>query len=137
MPFAATSIQLEIIIRSEVRKRNTIWYHLCVKFKIWHKWNYLRNRNRIRDIENRLVVAEGERSERRLGLEFGIRWCKLVYTEWINNKILLYSTGNYIQCLVVNHNGKNMKKNVCVCVCVCVCVHIYMYIWVTLLYNSN
>ena len=28
--------------------------------------------------------------------EFGISRCKLSYTEWINNKVLLYSTGNYI-----------------------------------------
>ena len=28
--------------------------------KIWHKWTYIWNRNRIRDIENRLVTAQGE-----------------------------------------------------------------------------
>ena len=32
--------------------------------------------------------------------------CKLVYTGWINNKVLLYSTGNYIQYPVINQNGK-------------------------------
>ena len=26
------------------------------------------------------------------------------------HKLLLYSTGNYIQCLVINHNGKEYKK---------------------------
>ena len=51
MPFAATWLQLEIIILSEVRKTktNTI-YHLYVESKIWHKWTYLWNRNKIRDI---------------------------------------------------------------------------------------
>ena len=44
--------------------------------------------------------------------ELGISRCRLVYIEWINNKVLLYSTGNCIQYLVINHNGKNMKKNV-------------------------
>ena len=29
--------------------------------------------------------------------EFGISRCKLLHIEWINNKVLLYSTGNYIQ----------------------------------------
>ena len=29
--------------------------------------------------------------------EFEISRCKLVYTEWINNKVLLYSTENNIQ----------------------------------------
>ena len=40
MPFAATCLQLEILILSEGRKRktNTIWSHFHVEFKIWHKW---------------------------------------------------------------------------------------------------
>ena len=37
--------------------------------------------------------------------------------EWINNKVLLYSTGNYIQHPVINHNGKGYKKkNVQMCI---------------------
>ena len=36
------------------------------------------------------------------------------YTGWIN-KILLYSTGNYIQYPVINIMEKNMKKNVSLC----------------------
>ena len=45
--------------------------------------------------------------------EFGVSRCKLVYTEWINNEFLLYSTGNYIQYTqyhVINHNGKEYEK---------------------------
>ena len=42
--------------------------------------------------------------------EFGISRCKLLYIEWINNKILLYSTGSYIQYPVINHNGKEYEK---------------------------
>ena len=38
--------------------------------------------------------------------EFGISRFKLVYIEWINKKILLYSIRNYIQYLVINYNGK-------------------------------
>ena len=108
MPFAATWMQLEIIILSEVKqkKTNTIWYHLYVESKIWHKWTYLWNRNRIRDIENRLEVAKGKGGRRGLDWESGIRRCKLVYVEWINNKVLLYSTENYIQYPVINYNGK-------------------------------
>ena len=36
MPFAATWMQWEIIIRMEIQKENnnTTWYHLYVKFKI-------------------------------------------------------------------------------------------------------
>ena len=28
--------------------------------------------------------------------EFGISRCKLLYIGWINHKVLLYNTGNYI-----------------------------------------
>ena len=38
----------------------------------------------------------------------------------MDNKVLLDSTGNQIQYSVINHNGEEYKKNVCVCVCVCV-----------------
>ena len=53
--------------------------------------------------------------------EFGTSRCKLVCIGGIDKKSLLYSTGNFIKYPVMKHNGKNMKKNVCVCVCVCVC----------------
>ena len=43
-------------------------------------------------------------------LEFGVGRCKILYREWINEKVLLYSTGNYIQHPVINHNGKEYEK---------------------------
>ena len=42
--------------------------------------------------------------------EFGISRCQLLYIEWINRKVLLYSTGTHIQYLVINHNGKEYEK---------------------------
>ena len=42
--------------------------------------------------------------------EFGVGRCKLLPLEWINNKVLLQSTGNYTQYPVINHNGKEYKK---------------------------
>ena len=44
------------------------------------------------------------------GLEFGVGRCKLLHLEWMNSKVLMYSTGNYIQYPVINHNGKKYKK---------------------------
>ena len=43
--------------------------------------------------------------------DLGISRCKVVYIGWINSKVLLYSTGNYIQYPVINQNGKDMQKN--------------------------
>ena len=51
---------------------------------------------------------------------------KLLYTEWISNKALLPSTGNYIQYIVINHNGKSMKENVYVY------IHTNIYIYESL-----
>ena len=42
--------------------------------------------------------------------EFGVSRCKLLCIEWIDNEVLLYSTGNCIQYPVINHNGKEYEK---------------------------
>ena len=42
--------------------------------------------------------------------EIGVSRCKLLHIEWINNKVLLYSTGSSIQYPEINHNGKEPKK---------------------------
>ena len=41
------------------------------------------------DIEKRLVVATGEGVAGGMEWEPGVSRCKLLYTEWINNKVLL------------------------------------------------
>ena len=63
------------------------------------------------------MVAKGEGGGGEKDWEFGINRCKLLYIEWINIKVLLYSTGNYIRYPVTNHNGKEYEKEyVWVCV---------------------
>ena len=42
--------------------------------------------------------------------ESGVNRCKLLHLEWISNEILLYSTGNYIQSLVMEHDGGLCEK---------------------------
>ena len=42
--------------------------------------------------------------------KFGINKCKLLYIGRINNKVLLYSTDNYIQYPVINYKGKEYEK---------------------------
>ena len=58
------------------------------------------------DIKNRLMVAKGEGVGGGKEWEVGVSRCKLLRTGWINNKVLLYSTENYIQYPMINHNGK-------------------------------
>ena len=53
----------------------------------------------------------------RINQEFGISRYKLLYKNQISNKALLYSIGNYIQYLVLNHNGQEYEKE-----------YIYIYI---------
>ena len=38
--------------------------------------------------------------------EFSISRYKLLHLEWISNEILLYSTGNYMQSSVIEHDRK-------------------------------
>ena len=38
--------------------------------------------------------------------EFGVSRCKLLHLEWRGNGVLLYSTGNYIQSLGIDHDGR-------------------------------
>ena len=79
--------------RKSERKTNTIWYHLYVESKVWQKWTYLKNRNRLTDIENRLVVVKRVGGEERTGI-WGLSDLKLFYIA--GNKVLLHSTWNYI-----------------------------------------
>ena len=43
--------------------------------------------------------------------EFGINRYTPLGIKWVNNKDLLYSTGNYIQYLVIIYNGKESEKD--------------------------
>ena len=61
---------------------------------------------KIIDLENRLVVANGDGEGMGRGWggngmdwEFGVSRCKLLHLEWISGEILLCSTGNYINYL--------------------------------------
>ena len=56
--------------------------------------------------------------------EFGMSRCKLSHIGWINSKVLLHSTGNYIQNTVITHNGKENEKE-------------YMYMTESLCYEAE
>ena len=93
MSFSETWMELEILKLIEVRKRttNTILNHLHLESNIWHKLTYIQKRNKLMDMENRLMVAKREWEG--VGWTGGVR-CKLLHLEHIGNEVLLYSTGN-------------------------------------------
>ena len=46
----------------------------------------------------------------------GVGRYELLHLDWISNEVLLNSTGNYIQSLRIDHDGRYYeKKNVYVC----------------------
>ena len=57
-------------------------------------------------MKSSLVVAKGEEEGMRWTGSLGLVECKLLHFEWINNKVLLYGTRNYIQSLGIEHNRR-------------------------------
>ena len=57
-----------------------------------------------------LRLPRGWGSWKGMKWELGINRYKLLYIDWINNKVLRYSTWNYIQSPVINHTGKDYEK---------------------------
>ena len=56
------------------------------------------------------MVDKGEANRRATDRKFEVSRCKLLYTGWINSKVLQYNTGNYIQYPVMNCNEKELGK---------------------------
>ena len=97
------------------------WYYVNYKSVsvLEKQMNLLTQQKQIRGPENRLGVAKGLGGGK--DWVFGASRCRLLYIGWINNKVLLYSTGNYIQSLGMNPNGKEYGKSIYIY------IYIYMY----------
>ena len=74
-------MDLELIILSAVRKREKqISYHSYVESKKVIEMNYLQNRNRLTDIENKLTTTKAERWwSRGINQDFGSNRFILLY----------------------------------------------------------
>jgi len=96
----------------------------------WHLEHKLINLIKVTRVSHRhreqTYGCQGGGGWGRDGLGVWNQWCKLLYIEWINHKVPVYSTGNCIQYTVLNYNEKKYEKE---------CV--FMYIWRPLLYSRN
>ena len=50
--------------------------------------------------------SQGEGGGSMMDCKFGISICELLHLGWLSTGILLYSTGNYIQSLVIEHDRR-------------------------------
>lgn len=50
--------------------------------------------------------------------EVGVSRCKILDGQWMNKKVLLYSTGDYSQDPMINHNRKEYKEKRMLCMCI-------------------
>ena len=60
MPLVATWMDIEITILSKVRQRQILWYHLYAESKKIMQINLFTRQNRVKDIENKLMVTKDE-----------------------------------------------------------------------------
>ena len=110
MPFAATWVDLEIIIPSEVSQRKDKYHMISPICRILkndiNELIYKTEINSHRTQTNWYQRGKGG------GDKLGV-WVKiytLLYRKQIKNKDLLYSTGKYIQYLVITYSGKESEK---------------------------
>ena len=63
MPFAGTWTDLETVILSEVSQTEKDKYHMisliCGIYKKRVQMNFLQNRNKVKDVENKLMITRG------------------------------------------------------------------------------
>jgi len=63
------------------------------------------------------ITGKGERGGSGMDWQSEVSRCKLLHLEWMSNGVLLYSTGNCVQSLGIEHDRGCEKKK------------IYMYDW--------
>ena len=59
-----------------------------------------------------------QREQEEINSEFGINRYTVLYIKQINNKNLLYNTGNYIQYAIIAYNGKESEKEKTIYICI-------------------
>ena len=79
---------------------------------------------------------QGERGWKKNGLGGWVSRYKLLYMEYINNKVFLYRWENCIQYPVINHNEKKIFYKVYICYFI-YSEYIYIYIYESIYYTAK
>ena len=69
----------------------------------------LQNKNRVTNLENRLMITKEERYEGGKIMSLGLMYI-LLYINQVINKDLLFSTGNSAQYSIITYVGKESEK---------------------------
>ena len=76
--------------QSKSERERQIPYDIAYTWNLKYDYMNLSTNQKQTHRKSRLVVAKGVGPGRGKDWEFGISRCKLLYIEWINNKVLLY-----------------------------------------------
>ena len=106
MAFAATWMQLEITRPSEgsQKEKDKIPYDIINMWNLKYGANEPIYRTETDSQRTPLWLPRGWGGSG-MDWEFVISRCRLFHLEWISNAVLLYSRGNYIQSLGIEHDG--------------------------------
>ena len=105
--------------KSFLRNLHTVFHNGCanlslrekqVPYDITYTWNQKYNTNEPHYETEQSLTSGCQGMGFEGGVEVGVSKGKLLCIEWINSKILLYSTEKHIQCPMINHNGKEYIK---------------------------
>ena len=108
MPFAATWMELETLILSEVSQKEKDKYHFT------YIWNQIHGTNKHRKEAHGLGRTDlsfpRERGREWDGWESGVKRCKLLPLEWISNEVLLTAKGTIPSHLWWGMMEENVRK---------------------------
>ena len=95
-------------LSSQVSQRKTKIYDITYMYNLNYDTKELiyKTERDSQTSEIELPLPRGEREEGRMNLGTAVSRSLLLPLEWINNKVLLYSSGNYIQYPLINHSGE-------------------------------
>ena len=99
---------------SKSERERQIPYNIIYMWNLKYGTNWLIYKQK-QTLRHRDKTCGCQGEGREMDWEFGVGICKLLHLGLINNKVLLYSTGNYIQSPRINHNGKEYWNKECIC----------------------